>query len=246
MKEAIIVELRVGRDGPARAWSCYLPRDSRVTEEFYDPVNIVLKGGVMTPGLPPENPNPGGPMKIYAGARQAWISTDGLIDTFAQLWPEVLECIAGLGSDVTHLVYFSSPATDEDLYSLWPYMPFGSRDDERFFVSEAYRDTRVRLPLGWVCVEYAYDNFKRMTRPDGFGFRYGTTIMGVSVSNAKVDEYLRMKFLDQDALEKGLGSSNLRCWWFCDADFEGMTIWHKDISAPDLLARLRHVVRKAH
>jgi len=176
--------------------------------------------------------------------RQGWVNADGLIDAFAQLWPEVLECIARFGSDVTHLVYFSSPATDEDLYSLWPYMPFGSRDDKRFFVSEAYRDTRTRLPLGWLCVEYTYDNFKRMAGPDGFGFRYGTTIMGVSVRNAKVDEYLRMDLLGEGILEKALASNDLRCWWFCDADFEGVTIWHKDISGPDLLECLRHVVER--
>jgi hypothetical protein len=240
MKDKVVAELRLGRDGRADEWRYYLPKDSRATEGFSDPVSIILKGGVMTPGQPPKNPDCR--MKVYTGEEPGWLDADALVDTFTQLWPDVLQHIVGLGHDTVHFVYFSAPATEGELYSLWPYMPFGIRDDKRFFVSEVCKDSRTRCASGWLCVEYAYDNFKRMAGPEGFGFPYGTTIMGLSVKKADSDEFLRMDPLDKDVLERALGREELRCWWFCDTDFEGMTIWHKDLSGLDLLEQLRNVL----
>jgi len=224
MAENVIAELRLGKEGRADEWRYYLPNDSRATEAFSDPVSIIVKGGVMMPGPP------------------RWMDVSAVVDTFVQLWPEVLQYLAGLGSDTVHLIHFSAPATEGELYSLWPYMPFGIRDERRFFVSEVCRDSRTPCPGGWVNVEYAYDSFKRMAGPDGFEFPYGAVIMGISITKAKADEYLRMDFLDKGVLERALISNDLRCWWFCDTDFEGMTIWHKDVSGPELLEQLRHVL----
>ena len=119
-------------------------------------------------------------------------------------------------------------------------MPFGSKDERRFFVSEACKSARTRNSV-WarLCVEYSYEDFKRMVGRDGFGFCYGTTIMGICVSETKVAEYLMLEFLQKHALEKALADADLRCWWFCDADFEGMTMWHKDMSESDMLKRLK-------
>jgi hypothetical protein len=92
-------------------------------------------------------------------------------------------------------------------------------------------------------VEYAYEDFKRMADPDGYGFPYGTMIMGISVGETKAAEYLRMDFLDKIALEKALGDDQVRCWWFCDTDFEGLTIWHKDFEAAELLHGLLNALQ---
>lgn len=235
--ESVVVALCLGRNGRADDWKHYLPTDSRVVDEFLEPISIVSKLIRSQPSEDSESP-----AKVEAGEEVFWGYRDAVVDAFTRLWPQVLQALNGLGSDTVHLVHFSAPATDEDLYSLWPYMPFGFRDDRRFFVSEVCKDSHTRHPSGWLCVEYAYDAFKRMTDPGGFGFRYGTTIMGATVTKSKADEFLRMDFLDKEVLEKALGSNDLRCWWFCDTDFEGMTIWHKDVSGPDLLDQLCSIV----
>jgi len=67
--------------------------------------------------------------------------------------------------------------------------------------------------------------------------------MGVSVSEAKAAQYLRLDVLNKDALEKALGDEYLRCWWFCDTDFEGMTLWHKDLSERQLEECLSEALR---
>jgi hydrogenase maturation protease len=233
MSDSLIAELRLGRDGPASAWRYYLPAGSRVLERFHDPVSIVVTGAVRIPGQPPEDRS--SRMKVYVSQSPGWVDTGAVVDAFTQLWPEALRAVVGPGTGAVSLVYFSASATHKDLYDLWPYMPFESEDDTRFFVSEVCKDSRTRIPAcGWLCVEYDYESFKRMVGPDGFGFRYGTTIMGVSVSEAKAAQYLRLDVLNKDALEKALGDDHLRCWWFCDTDFEGMTLWHKDLSGGQL------------
>jgi hypothetical protein len=240
MSENLVVELRLGSDGRASDWRHYLPTDSRVLEGFHDPVSILLKGGAIIPGQPPENSDCR--MKVYVGEKPGWLDTDALTDAFTQLWPDALQSVAGLGGETVNLIYFGAPATHGELYSSWPYMPFGIGDEGRFFVSEVCKSSRTRSSAwGWFCVEYAYGDFKRMTSPDTFG--YGTMIMGISVREAKVAEYLKLEFHDKDALERALGDNHLRCWWFCDTDFEGMTIWHKDVLGPDLLKRLQDALR---
>jgi hypothetical protein len=242
MSENLVVQLRSGRNGLASDWTHYLPKDSRVSEGFREPVSLVVKGAVRVAGQPPASADY--PMKVYVGENPGWGDTGGVIEAFTQLWPEVLQFLGGLGRDAASLVYFSAPATHGELYDLWPYMPFGIGDERRFFVSEVCKSSRARISAcGWLCVEYAYENFKRMAGPDGFGFPYGTTIMGISVGEAKAAEYLRMDFLDKNALEKALRDNQVRCWWFCDTDFEGMTIWHKDLEAVELLQGLLNALR---
>lgn len=220
MGDNLLVEMRSGRDGLAGAWRVYLPAGSRVLEGFHDPASIVLIGD------------------------SGCSDRTAVVDAFTQLWPEALRAVAGLGSETASLVYFSAPATNEDLYDLWPYMPFGIRDQKRFFVSEVCKSSCTRISAcGWLCVEFDYESFKRMAGPDGFGFRYGTTIMGVSVREAKVAQYLRLRSLDKDALGGALGDDDVRCWWFCDTDFEGMTLWHKDLSREQLEDHLSRALK---
>ncbi len=242
MSENLMVELRPGRDGPARAWKYYLPAESRVLEGFCDPVSIIVKRA--TSASHPATQEPGCHTTEYLGGSHEWGDVTDVVNAFTQLWPEALQAIAELGSGTASLVYFSAPATYEDLYDLWPYMPFGIEDERRFFVSEVCKSSRTRNSAsGWLCVEYAYEDFKRMTGPDGFGFRYGTTIMGISVSEAKVAEYLKMDFLSKNTLELMVRDDHLRGWWFCDADFEGMTVWHKDVPAEQLLMCLSKALK---
>ncbi|MGE5293333.1 MAG: hypothetical protein ACM3VT_00750 [Solirubrobacterales bacterium] len=239
MTDEVVAELRLGRDGRAGEWRYYLPTDSRATEGFSDPVSIILR---LIRSHAPEDSE--GHTKGDSGGEVVWGNRNAVVDAFTQLWPDVLQHIAGLGHDTVHLVYFSAPATEGELCSLWPYMPFGIKDKKHFFVSEVFRDSHTPCPSGWLCVEYAYEDFKRMTGPEGFGFPYGTTIMGLSVKRADSDEFLKMDPLDKDVLERALGRKDLRCWWFCDTDFEGMTIWHKDVSGCDLLEQLRPIVQE--
>jgi len=88
--------------------------------------------------------------------------------------------------------------------------------------------------VAWLCVEYADEDFQRLAGPGGFEYYYGTTIMGISVAESAVREYLKMPFLQKDVLASALEDSLLRCWWFCDADFEGMSMWHKDYAGESL------------
>ncbi len=220
MGDNLMVEMRLGQDGLAGVWKLYVPAGSCVLEAFHDPVSIVLVGD------------------------SGCSDRTATVDAFTQLWPEALRVIAELGSGAASLVYFSAPATFEDLYGLWPYMPFGIRDEKRFFVSEVCKNTRTgNSAWGRLCVEFDDASFKRMAGPDGFGFRYGTTIMGVSVREAEVPQYLRLDVLNKDALEGALGNEDLRCWWFCDTDFEGMTLWHKDLSGEELEERFSGALR---
>lgn len=203
MSENEVVELRLGRDGRASAWKILLPAGSRATEQFHDPVSIIIKGGVTTLGQPPQSPEH--PMSVYVGEKQAWVDTTAVVEAFVRLWPEALRSIAELSANTASLVYFAATATRDDLYSLWPYMPLGPDDERRYFVSETCKNSHTRVPAcGWVCVEYAYEDFKRMVGPEGFGFRYGTTIMGILVHEAKAAEYLCLDFLDKNALELAL------------------------------------------
>lgn len=96
----------------------------------------------------------------------------------------------------------------------------------------------------WLCVEYCYDDFKRMTGPDGFEFTYGTTIMGLSVLEGKVETHLQKDLIDKAVLEETLRNEDIRCWWFCNTDFDGMTVWHKDYTGEDLLNLLKDEIRE--
>ena len=130
------------------------------------------------------------------------------------------------------------------MFELWPYLPFGSHDEARFYVSEVRRDSRAdACARVWLGVEYGYEGFRQLAGPEGFEYSYGTTIMGMSVAEASVKEYLSRDPLDENALEESLENPDVRCWWLCDADFEGMTIWHKDLEGNELAKHLESLVR---
>jgi len=232
------IELHVGRDGRAGEWTHYLPPDSRAIERFREPVTIVIKGPVI-PGPHPETPDRAA--KVFVAGAPRWQDAQTLIDTFAQLWPDTLQLIAEMSAGTVGLVYFAGPAAPGELLSLWSCMP----DNGRFFIGEMCKDARGRnLPWGRVCIEYTSEDFKQVAGPDGFDCAYGTYVMGVSIPEFKVASYLRNDLFDKTTLDRSLEDEDLRCWWFCDSDFEGMTIWHKDFSGDELSSRLQEVIDK--
>jgi hypothetical protein len=180
-------------------------------------------------------------MRVFLGSESAWQYAQDTFETFGRLWPEILQVLTELTPGCTGLIFFSGQATREEMFSMWPCLPFGSWDATRYYVSEVCRDSRVAVsPPVWVCVEYIYEEFRRLVGPEGFTYSYGMTIMGISVTEASVKEYLRRDLFDEAVLEMSLRDCDLRSWWLCDADFEGMTIWHKDLTGVELAERIRH------
>jgi len=252
MSQKPTVELSLGRGGRASVWKHFLPADSQVTESFLEPLTVVVEGPTHV-GSPPEHPT--GPMRVFVGDELGWQDTRDIFDTFSHLLPEILQCVTRLTRGCTTLVYFSGPATHEEMFSMWPLLPFGSRDDVRFYVSDVSRDSRtdvsrdsrtVTLLRIWLCLEYVYESFKRLLGPEGYEYSYGTTIMGMSVSEESVKRYLRRDPRDEGLLEESLRSDDIRCWWLCDADFDGMTIWHKDHAGDELAKYLKTVIEAVH
>jgi len=237
----LTVELSSGNKRLANAQRYYLEENSKVKEYFRDPMSIFIKGAIRSEQPPKE---PWHAMKMFVGDTPKWQDSQAIIDAFGHLWVEVLHFVAGLSPAIVELAYFSGQATESELFSLWPYMPFEFGNDTRFYISEVRKITKTPNSASmWLCVEYSYDDFKRMISPEGFQYQYGTTIMGISVVEDKVDTYLQKNLLNKAVLKEVIMDKDVRCWWFCDSDFEGMTICHKDYSSNDLLGRLQDVIK---
>lgn len=237
----LTVELSSGNKRLAVAQRYYLAANSKAIDYFRDPVSISIKAPIRSEPPPKE---PRRHMKIFVGDTPKWQDSQVIIDAFSQLWVEVLRFVAGLSTATVELVYFSGQATESELFSLWPYLPFEFGNEKRFYISEVHKLTQTPNSASMrLCVEYSYDDFKRMTSPDGFEYQYGMTIMGISVVEDKVDTYLQKHLLDKAVLKEVIENKDVRCWWFCDSDFEGMTICHKDYSGNDLLGRLQDQIK---
>jgi hypothetical protein len=183
-------------------------------------------------------------MRVFIGDEPAWQNTQDVFDVFDHLLPEISHCVTRLTRGCTTLVYFSGPATHEEMFSMWPFLPFGPRNDLRFYVSDVSQDSRtVSLLRIWLCLEYVYESFKQLLGREGYEYSYGTTIMGMSGSEESVRKYLNRDPRDKAILEESLKSDDIRCWWPCDADFDGSTIWHKDYAGGDLAKHLASVIR---
>lgn len=244
MSQKPTVELSLGRGGRASVWKHFLSADSQVTESFLEPLTVLVEGPTHV-GPPPEHPT--GPMRVFVGDESGWQDTQDIFDTFSHLLPEILQRVTELTRGCTTLVYFSGPAAHGELIGIWPFLPCGFTDDVRFYVSDVSRDSRTAsLPRIWLCLEYVYESFKRLLGPEGYEYSYGTTIMGMSVSEESVTTHLRRDPRDEGILEESLRSDELRCWWLCDADFDGMTIWHKDHAGDELAKHLKTVIEAAH
>lgn len=241
MHGELTAEFHVGPERRARAWRLYLPTGSQATGCFLEPLTLVLKETTHDEA-PPECA--ASLMKVVIGDTPAWQGTRDITCAFGCLWVEVLQAITELTPRSVSLVFFSGLATHEDVFSLWPHLPFGEYDDIRFYVSEVRKDSRVDVAARvWLSVEYAYESFKRLVGLDGYEHSCGTTIMGMSIAEGSATEYLSRDPLDRSTLERSLESQDVRCWWVCDADFDGMTIWHKDYEGDELAKRLERVVR---
>ncbi|MBW7992640.1 MAG: hypothetical protein FVQ84_21850 [Planctomycetes bacterium] len=237
----LTVELSSGNKRLAIAQRYYLPANSNAIDYFRDTVSIFIKPTIRSESHFKPTSHA---MKIFVGDTPKWQDSQPIIDAFGQLWVEILRFVAGLSNTTVELVYFSGQATKSEIFSLWPYLPFDFRNDKRFYLSEVRKLTKTLDTASiWLCVEYFYDDFKRMTGPDGFKYSYGTTIMGISTVEDKVDTYLQKNLLDKSVLKEVIKDKDVRCWWFCDSDFEGMTICHKDYSSDDLLGRLQNEIK---
>jgi hypothetical protein len=228
MAEGIAVEFDLGAKGWADAWERYLPKNSEAITHFREPLSMMLRYD------PPRRT-----LKVFGDGVAREVEDMGqLVDEFSRLWVEVLNCVGRMPGELVQLVYFLGEAAD--LFSLWSYLPADSGDDRRFFVSQMCKDSRQHVPVTWgrVCVEYSYEDLKRFAGSHEFFFSY-STVMGVCVRDACVGACLPMDALDKDVLEQTLRDESLRCWWFCDSDFDNMTICHKDFSGAEILSRLK-------
>jgi hypothetical protein len=220
MPEDVSIEFYLGVKGGADEWGLYLPRDSEAIGLFLEPLTLSIKGGEPS-GQPPT------------------LDTTPLIEAFAGIWVDVVQSQGELSGGTTGLAYFSGPAIPDALFSLWPFLPCESRDNRRFFISEMCKDSSRLETWGRVCIEYSYEPFKQLARPDAFSYFYGTYVMGIWVRDAQADAHLTIDPLDKSVLEQALKNEAVRGWWFFDSDFEGMTLWHKDVPGEVLLRQLK-------
>ena len=236
------IRLLSGMNDIGDYWKYYLPANSNAIMDFMEPLSISIKSPIQKGPLPKDT---GRAMKIFVDNGKRWQDSQELINAFMQLWPSILKLIAGLSKETVDLVYFSGQATQTELLSLWPFLPFEFGNNNRFFVSEIRKLNRTHnsVPI-WFCVEYSHDFFTKLTCSEECQFSYGTTVMGMSVVEPQVDSYLQKDLIDKTILENVLREKFLRCWWLCDPDFEGMIIWHKDYSGKDLMKNLIDVVKK--
>jgi hypothetical protein len=235
MPEDVSIELYLGVKGGANDKMLYLPADSEAIGLFLEPLTLSIKG-VIQSGQPPADVR----AKIFWGEPPRWQDPAPLVEAFAGLWVDVVQSQGELSGGTTGLVYFSGEATHDELFSLWPYLPFGIQDKKRFFVSTMCRDSSRPQPAwGWVCVEYSYRPFKQLARTDAFSYMYGSYVMGIWVRDAQADAHLAVNPLDKNVLEQALKNEAVRGWWFFDSDFEGMTLWHKDVPGEALLRHLK-------
>lgn len=234
------IKLLSGICGLSDNWKYYLPENSKALEDFRESLSISIKTSIQTVPPPKDSERA---MKIFVGDEQKWQDSQSVIDAFIQIWPVILRFIAELSNETVELLYFSGNATHDELFSLWPYLPFEFEDNNRFYVSEIskLKSTQRSVPM-WFCVEYSHEFFEQLATPERCELGYGTTIMGISVADAEVEKYLQKDLIDKSVLEEILQEKYLRCWWLCDPDFEGMTIWHKDYSGKDMLGNLRSLI----
>ncbi len=236
------VKLALGVGGQAANWKNYLPTDSKVLMSFKEPLSISIKAPIQAGPLPKDM---GRATKIFVDNSHRWQDSQAMIDAFIKIWPNLLRFIAGLSKETVELLNFSGEATQHELFSLWPYLPFEFGKKNRFFVSEIRKLEKTENAASvWLCVEYSHDYFKKIANSKRCQFSYGTTIMGISVIEPAVDICLQKDLINKTILEDTLKESYLRCWWLCDPDFEGMTIWHKDCSGNDLLADLQDKIKR--
>jgi len=235
------IKLLSGVGGLADNWRNYLPADSQVLTDFKEPLSIFIKAPKQA-GRPPKDM--GRAMKIFVDNSQRWQDSQAMIDAFIKIWPNLLRFVAGLSKETVEFLYFSGQATQDGLFSLWPHLPFEFGKKNRFFVSEVSKLERTHHSVPtWFCVEYSHDFFKKLANSKRCQFSYGTTIMGISVNEPAVDKCLQKDFINKTLLEDTLKESYLRCWWLCDPDLEGITIWHKDYSGNDLLEDLQDKIK---
>jgi len=235
------VELHVGKSQKIDEWKYYLHLSSKAIVSFQNPLEIFVRGLEKKDCPLPDTIE--SHVKVFVGEQHMWQDADVTMNIFRSIWPEVLEFLANLSERVVLLVYFVGAATHSALISVLPYLPLGDEDDRRFFISEAYKTHRTTTPTSmWICMEYSYDEFKRLAAPEGFKYNYGTTIMGLIAAEEKADSILRKYVLNKDTLEQILIDANVQCWWVCDSDFEGMTIWHKHYPGEKLGQQLQQQI----
>ncbi len=240
MSEKPTIRMELDRKVQRGIWERCLPAGSQITQSFCGRIRLVVEGGTQARPLAD---HPTSPMRLFVGDEPRCEYTQDVFATFGLLLPEVLDCITRLTHGCTALVFFSGPATHEEMFEMWPFLPFGPKDGLRFYVSEITRDSRIApLPRVWLCLEYAYEPFRRLLGPDGFDYSYGITIMGMLVREQSVKMYLTRDPRNRSMLEESLTSDELRGWWMCDADFDGITIWHKDYTADELAEHLQAII----
>ena len=67
--------------------------------------------------------------------------------------------------------------------------------------------------------------------------------MGIATTENKVKEFLRKDVSNKNELELILKDDSVNCWWFCDSDLEGLTIYHKYHSGEYLIDKLREKIQ---
>lgn len=235
------IELRVGKNPMIGEWNYYLHPSSRAIVSFQNPLQILVHQLETKDGPLPDTTETHA--KVFVGEQCKWQDSDVTINIFRSIWPKVLEFLASFSELSVLLVYFAGLATHSDLISVIPYLPLSNEDNRRFFISEVWKTCRTKNPaFMWIGMEYSSDEFKRLAGTDGFEYNYGTTVMGVIVTEEKVESLLRKYVLDKDTLEQMLTDVGVQCWWVCDSDFEGMTIWHKHFPGEELGKQIREQI----
>jgi hypothetical protein len=198
-------------------YKCYLPEDFQLEDYYKQPVDILVK---QEKGI------------------GEWEATE----IFRRIWPDILEFLTNLQENSVGLVYFASQTWIQNyLQSFIRYISLERGDKIRFFIREMMKNVKDKEPFsGCVCLEYDYENFKKLVGPSGFDYFPGELfVMGIIVNELKIEPFLSMYVRDKNILKDILTSEYVSCWWMCGSDQDGMTIWHKKHSGAQIAEKIK-------
>jgi hypothetical protein len=165
------------------------------------------------------------------------------MDHFRRVWPLVMQSLIELCEPAVLLVYFSGLLIDKGLLSVFPHLTSDGKDAARFYCPEFFRGTKSITPvMGHLCFEYHHRNFLSLVGESGFKFFPDTRIIGIFVDEPLVKKVIREDVFDKNILESLL--AQVSCWWACDSDLEGITIWHKSLPSEKMLGVVKDRISK--
>ncbi len=238
-----ICEIRIGSLSKCAHESKFrLPESSTALCAFSKPIEILITGKT-TVGSPPINERN---IKVFVGKELEWQDSNITVNNFRSIWPDILEILTNFRDEYSSLLYISGDIRhDRILSTVFPFIPI---EMDNIYISEIKNTTPNPFSLdARICFEYQYDSFCKFVGPKGFQYTLGVMfIMGLIVHKSSINQFLDIDFTDINNLEKTLLNDNVFCWWLPDRDLEAINIWHRELSAEELLIPIKEMIENKH